>query len=164
MNRLLSVIVIVVVLVVASASGSVAGKKRIKPSDLKPRLSDSVYFQDDGGVRSGNNAPVRFWAEVKLPVGKTITKLAYYHSGFSGATEPAHGTYVSLWEKKFGAFYSLDPLMKVGSSEYGLGMRTVTTTLEPYENGKIKNGYTYSLLVTSDNENSWIHGIEITYK
>lgn len=164
MKRLLTIVAMTLVLVGGSVVGSEAGKKRIRPTDLKPYLSNAVYNKDSNHVRSADTTEVVFWAEVKLPAGKTIKKLSYYHSGHVGAGAPTPGTAVWLWKTNFAGQLHFDPIMEVGSSATcDLGDTVFVQTNSSLDSPKIKSGNTYFVNVYSENWNSFIHGIEITY-
>lgn len=136
----------------------------IKPSELQPVHSNSIYHRCSGAVHSLTDTEVKFGFEVKLQPGKIIKKIGYYHTGIEEDGRPAPRTSISLWGKKFGSFFSLDPLMSAESSDHEFGKLIETRNMVGNVSRKIKRGYTYSLVVTSSNQGSYIHGIVITYK
>ena len=79
MKRLMYVIVLVLLLVGVSATGSLAGVKKIMPYELRPYESDCVYVMTPTFMSSYPETLVDFYAVVKLPVGKVVKKLTFYY-------------------------------------------------------------------------------------
>lgn len=155
MKRLSLVILAVLVIVGCSAIVSFAGVKTIKPNQLRPFESNTVYEQCAAYVRSLDTNPVAFTAEIKLPVGKKITKLTYYHEGIaSGAT-----TTVILFRTKMGV---QDEHVAAASSDDATGL-IIPVDGDIYIT-KIKRGYTYWVYTASFNSSSKNKGIKIYYK
>ena len=156
MKRLFTLIVMVVVIVGASTLGAIAGVKTIKPDELKPANSTDTYVMFPNWVSSGSpTAGVQLIAKVKLPVGKTVKKVTYYHRGNAGAY-----TYVMLQRFKMGE--DAEIISFADSHNTGNTHVTVETTFANFP--KIKSGYTYFIEVWCDNSNSYFEGVKITYK
>ncbi len=158
MKRLLSVIVILLVLLGISVVASVAGVKKIKPNELKLQISSHTYFQNVFYVSSASvNDSAEFYSEVKLPKGKIVKKLTYYHLG---TTSGPVSTWVSLYRNKFGE----QPQMMAACFQDSIVGTVVKVEDETIEHAKIQRGYSYSVVVNSGNSASLILGIAITYK
>jgi hypothetical protein len=157
MKRVIVAVLTVLFLASGGAMTAVAGVKTIKPNQLLPLYSDYVYRQSANSVSTVGNTPATFTAEVKLPVGKTIESLVYFHSGYG-----APATWVQLRRTKMG----------VGDEQVGLAESNMVTgssqirVEEPIEPGlaRVKKGYIYYITVHTANETSFVHGIKIIYR
>ena len=97
-------------------------------------------------------------ATVKLPVGKRITKLAYYHKSVTSAT--VSDTWVQLVRVKMGEMSS--GLAYTDCTDTSADVILVEDTSIYYPN--IKSGYTYYVRVSSANGEGLIYGIKIFYE
>ncbi len=154
MKRISLMILAVSILIGCSAIASYAGVKTIRPDQLQVFKSDAVYEQCADYLRSTTTSEASFTAQIKLPVGKSITKFTHFHSG-SGTPY----TSVYLYRTKMGEPWDT----VVQSSSYDSSSLVIPVEGNIYI-PKIKSGYTYWLYVVSNNLNSFFKGIKIKYK
>ncbi len=156
MKKLLTVIVMGFVVIGFSAVGSDAGVKIIKPNQLEPTYKTSEYYRTPDTIWAAGTSPVHFTAEIKLPIGKTVKKIIYYHVGYGTPFTAAF-----LYRAKMGEPF--EEMASVGTNDVTDG------TIIPVEDNvidfaKIKSGYTYWVYVISSDPTSQIHGVKIFYK
>ncbi len=156
MKRLFTLIALVLTVVGFSVADSNAAVKTIKPYELKPFDTSVVYYQWPSYVSSGTSTTnAFFYATVKFPAGKNVKKLTYYHRGHTTATTNAY-----LFRVKMGE----DPQIMAFASSTDTTNNIIPVEDYTIEFSKIKSGYTYFIQVTSQNYNSSVMGVKITYK
>lgn len=156
MKKLVAGAMLMLAMVCFSAICSEAGVRKIRPDQLLPMDTSFQYFQTPSMIFAiGSYA--QFYAVVKLPVGKTIKKLTYYHKGWGSPV-----TIVTLNRSRMGEA-DVGVATKSENDSSSTVIPVVTTDIDPAYK-KIKRGYTYYVYVYSKNEDSEIHGIEIYYK
>ncbi len=154
MKRISLMVLAVSVLIGCSAIACFAGVKTIRPDQLQLFRSGADYEQCADYLRSSNTSEASFTTQIKLPVGKNITKFTHYHAG-SGT--PYTSAY--LYRTKMGEDF--ETVVHSSSSDSNNVVIPVEGTIYI---PKIKSGYTYWLYVISNNSNSFFKGIKINYK
>ncbi len=154
MKRLSLLVLATMILIGCNTITSFAGVKTIRPDQLQLFRSGADYEQCADYLRSSNTSEAVFTTQVKLPVGKTITKFTHYHSG-SGTPH----TSAYLYRTKMG-----EPWETVAISSSFDSSNVVIPVQGTIYIPKIKSGYTYWLYVISSNPNSFFKGIKIKYK
>ena len=154
MKSLFVIIVMAFVFVNFTAIGSIAGVKNIRPDQLKIERTTYAFFQSAENVASLGDF-VYWTAVVKLPVGKRITKLKYYHYGSGGPN-----TRVSIMRKKMGEL----PQTVAERLCYDNTGSVISVEDTEIDYPVIKSGYTYYIRARSANFDSKIHGIKIIYQ
>ncbi len=157
MKKLFIVIVLGLTLVGISLARSEAGVKTIYPDQLTPANNDFFYYQTPDFIKSNTaNDLAEFYARVKLPVGKTITKVALYHLGTTNTAV----TKVYFYRSKLDEQRELIAYVSA-SDDSGDILKFEDTTIN---SPKIKGGYTYYVRAISANFYSYIRGVKIFYK
>jgi hypothetical protein len=126
----------------------------IWPDRLQPTQSDYGYRRQLDFV-SGLNGNCFFTAEVKLPVGTTITRLQYFHRGFTNAN-----TSVVLFRVKMG---QVEQLMTFATSTQSDGSIVPVNDPGAVGNPLVAAGYRYYVRVFCANENSTVRGVRVFY-
>lgn len=136
------------------SANAFAGVKTIKPDDFKPYKTGSICYITPEGISGPDSiTAASFYTRVKLPVGKKIKRLVYYHLGNGGVTN------VRLLEVKVG---QQSTLLIDASSADNTGT-VVTVPGFPSWNVKVKAGYTYWLFAATSSANDIIKGVSIFY-
>jgi hypothetical protein len=117
-------------------------------------------------MTSGDSGSASFTANVKLPVGATITQLRHYHWGNGIAT-----TTVTLYRTKIGAAFDAtgaDTLMRTSSTASAsilLPPQIVSTTAAatPTSDLVVRPGYRYFLVAGCTNSGGLINGVRVYF-
>ncbi len=152
MKNLITVLAIVLAMGFSPGASS-AGVKTIKPAQLQPVFSSIPYKQTSSYV-SGYDTTATFHAEVRLPVGRTLKRIVYYHQG-----TPTAYTSLFLYRTSVG---EPDELMGY-TFESDQSGAIVPVEITALSNPKIKSGYTYWVQVVSSNQFSTVRGIKFFY-
>ncbi len=156
MKRFLAMSIFVILLVAVSVAGLQAGTKKIRPDELVPRTSETMFRRDPISISSNSSSFAQFHAVVKLPIGSTVKKLNYYHVGVG----PSPETYVILERIKMGGLP--ETLVRAESID---NSGDIISVVEPVvKNNRVTSGYTYYVIVYSQGTTSSILGIKISYR
>ena len=150
------VLVTVAFMMLAVAQAGAASIK-IWPYQLTPQRpweggSSEGYYQNHFEVRNGI-----FFTPLKLPVGAKITKVTYYHRGYSGG---ATGVYI--YRVKMGPGMETQDVATGGSQDSTGEIIPVDLDLS-WGDPIIRSGYQYYVHVESNNNLGFILGIQINY-
>ena len=145
--------VLITVTLMAPAVAQAATMK-IWPDQLKPELPNSGYYQNFFEVRNGT-----FFTPLALPVGARITKITYYHRGYSGAASSLY-----IYRVKMGG---IPEDVAMGASDDSTGEIIpvdVPISVDPPGDPIIRPGYRYYIHAELLNDSSCILGVKISYK
>jgi len=156
MKMVLSWCIPVVLITVALMAPAVAEAKSLKiwADQLKPELPSSGYYQNFFEVRNG-----AFFTPLALPVGARITKITYYHRGYSGGVSSIY-----IYRFKMGG---VPEDVAMGYSEDQTGEIipvNAPISVDPVADPIIRAGYRYYIHAELPNESSCILGVTITYQ
>jgi hypothetical protein len=146
-------VLITVALMVPTIAGA-AGSIKIWPDQLKPQEPSSGYSQTFLEVCNGV-----FNTPLTPPVGARITKITYYHRGYSGAF-----TALYIYRVKMGDVTE-DVAMQVSDDSTGEIIPVdVPISVDPPGDPIIRPGYRYYIHAELLNDSSCILGVKISYK
>lgn len=155
MKRISFVVLVTLVFVGSTVVASIAGVKTIKPEQLIP-YGNQMYSIDSFGASGGTvDGYAFFYAKVKIPIGRTITKVKYYHQG----QESGANTHVKLERGQMGGYIDQMAYLSPASDTGLIELEETNITF-----AKVQRGYIYQVRVFSKNVFSKIQGIKIYYK
>lgn len=157
MKRWYAVIVMSLGIICLTAMASHAGKKKIWPDQLLPESSNEVYTQNTFEIFPAlSSGDAYFYARVKLPLGKKVTKLTYHYPNYASTTSRVYLMRSNMLDYQ-------ETMAVAYSANTGTGGRLAAED-DTINFAKIKSGYTYWVRAYCENPNGRIRGIIITYK
>ena len=131
-----------------------AGSIKIWPDQLRPAEPSSGYYQDFFEIRNGV-----FNTPLTLPVGARITKITYYHRGYSGGS-----TALYIYRVKMGSAPEDVAMQASDDSSGDIIPLDVPISVDPPGDPIIRPGYRYYIHAELANDSSCILGVKITYR
>jgi len=162
MAKLILRISIAFVLLGVFATNSFSAVKTIRPDQFMIQETDKAVNQSPLFASSNSfTEHALFNAVVKLPAGKIIKTIMFYHQG-TGVGIPDVTVETSILFYRTAADGTTDEIARLGSDQKTIGF--IPITAETIHFPKIRRGYIYWFYIYSKNINSWIGNIQVTYK
>jgi hypothetical protein len=148
-------VVFSLVLLMAWPMASQAGVAVYWPDNFTPSDSSyDVYLAPDGMSAAGGVTGASFFCPVNIPIGRTITRFAYFHKGNSSA-----GTIACLYRQWLGRERELMAFSS-SSDDTGAIITIINTTITT---PVVTAGYRYFVEVVSQDNSNSILGVRIIY-
>ena len=148
-------VVLAVLLVAALPCSAGAASISIRPDQFRPCDPSDPYNYQEPACAKGDGGEAEYFAVISLPVGRTITRLTFYHQGVAGSWSE-----VDLLRNQF-----REPEQYV--TWVGAIVDTGGGVIERYtgtiDRPLVKSGYTYWVRVIVGHGNA-VYGVRVHYE